>query len=191
MVGKVEALEVKHPRSGYDNSEKVTKWSEGVYSVLSNFRVSSGNYDFLWRTSRGALKTGEFVSRYNIPGTKKTDCVFCKSSLETVGHIFGDCPLLREVKEDVLWGVEQLGETVIQEDRLPLLCTRVSNATRSVRVTNMIGRANRTVWSVRNDVLFNNKKQRPELARSTVKAVIKGIIEDFKEKQGKDRSEGA
>lgn len=175
LVGEQAIVKLKLPRIGGSAIDQ-KEWCEHVYASLSDFRVGARNFDFLWRAGHGALKTGEFVRRYKIPGTK-IDCVFCQNSLETVEHLFSECTKLETARAQLLNRCVEIGAEVERTDRLPLLCLGVGYARwkRDVRVEvmNLVGEVNRAVWSVRNELLFGTLAEGVRKAENKVSAICR------------------
>ena len=58
---QVKELQVKHPSVATDERE-------AVWRVVRDNRLSAKHQDFQWRLASGALKTGDVVRKWNIPG---------------------------------------------------------------------------------------------------------------------------
>ena len=174
LIGEEKLVGLRCPRQrGKSVGDKA--WWKEVYKALSDSTIGAQNFDFLWRVCRGALKTGEFVSRYNIPGTR-TKCVFCLDKLETVEHLFSECSCLSKVRQTIVGGVEQLGLTINPKDYLPLLCIGIGYQT-GARVTrssimNLVGECNRRIWVVRNSALFGNSQIDTRKLECIIEAIV-------------------
>lgn len=140
-------------------------WSEGVtkavYSILCYGQVFTHVSDFLWRSVRGGLKTGEFISRYKIPGLVTT-CVFCKAETESVCHLFLFCKVLKPVRERLLLLVENVAGRSTPERDILFLITGLSpvrvNKPTEIFFVNVTGSVNRAIWFRRNDMIFGQQQ---------------------------------
>jgi hypothetical protein len=78
LVGESSFIELANPPGPWERST-----SRKVYESLNYGRVPTKVSDFIWRSVRGALKTGNVVARFNIPNVN-TNCVLCNTEIETV-----------------------------------------------------------------------------------------------------------
>ena len=116
--------------------------------------------DFLWRVALGGLRTGDFVQKYKISGTK-VGCMFCDCALETTEHLFTECPGLIDVRDVLVEFVSGVGATVDRGDAQSLkelLCLGLSQFEEvkeiEKRVFRLVAAANSIVWCRRNQLLF-------------------------------------
>ena len=75
-----EKVFVKHP-AGLGEDEQALVW-QAVQCKQCKLSIR-----IFWRLAAGCLKTGEIVSRWNIPGGIPS-CVYCNEELETASHFF-------------------------------------------------------------------------------------------------------
>ncbi|KAF6018454.1 hypothetical protein EB796_016938 [Bugula neritina] len=109
----------------------------------------------------GGLKTGEFVSQYNIPGAKLS-CVFCDGCpVETVEHLFISCKALTPVRAIMIHFIQLLGGTIKRQATpakilfcLGVLSDPPSQAT-LLSVFQLISRCNQIIWNIRNELVFS------------------------------------
>jgi hypothetical protein len=153
LVGESAFIELSSPPGPWERSI-----SRKVYESLHYGRVPTKVSDFIWRSVRGALKTGSVVARFKMPNLK-VNCIFCDSELETVCHLFLFCPVLRRVRDRLLSLADELvGRSSAERDIL-FLVTGLSPSTvdkdGQIFLTVLVGSVNRAVWTARNDLLFS------------------------------------
>ena len=114
---------------------------------------------FMWRLGLGALKTGSFVAKYNMPGMK-TSCMFCVGNLETPAHLFLECLGLRHVRGVLIDCVKSIRcSTVITADDTKTLlsfglCPAAEDRNIQRAVFKLVSQGHRMLWMARNERLF-------------------------------------
>lgn len=155
LIGKEEVLPLCHPPGDWSQQEVAS-----IYKVISYGRVATPASDFIWRSIRGALKTGEKLRDFKIPNLR-TACIFCTSELESVCHLYLFCNFLKPIRA-ILLGLAQdvVGRTTPERDILFLITglspARVLKSTQ-IFLVNLVGRVNQIIWFHRNDFLFSRR----------------------------------
>ena len=134
-------------------SEIVKLWNDSTTVAV--------DFDFMWRLSIGALKTGQYVSQYNIPGTK-TQCLLCdECRLETSEHLFVECRGTQRVRDELFNYVKKWGfdfDSQPNASRYFLLYGYLNVPSKKDRsfIFKVIANVNRDIWLTRNRILFGN-----------------------------------
>jgi hypothetical protein len=133
-----------------------------IYAALNFGKVPTLVSDFIWRSVRGALKTGDFVARFKWPNLK-THCMFCNVETETVCHLYLFCRILKPVRSRLLdIAHSSAGRTTPERDIL-FLVTGLSpspvNKEMQIFLTTVVGSVNRAIWLTRNDLLFSREER--------------------------------
>ena len=146
-----------------------------LFKLWSEFGISATNKCFMWRLALGGLKTGSFIKKYNIPGTR-CECVFCGHSIETPEHLFASCTQLRAARGHVVGYVKRFGGLRDALQSL-LFCTGLAGVEMlkefKTEIFNVVAEANKLIWSVRNDILFNKNS---ENQTSKIEGLVKALI---------------
>ena len=134
-------------------------WRDGIISVKDK--------DLMWRTAMGGLKTGSFISKYNIPGAK-LGCKFCPAPLETAEHLLLRCPSLRIFRDEVVSSAKDIGCEVrpqLDNDREMLLqfglCPKPESSIVSRNVFSIVAKSFRALWLMRNEAHFGTHAAEP------------------------------
>lgn len=158
-LGSEDDFEVKC--KCFDEDELDEEHYRALYALWCDPKIPVREVDFLWRLALGGLKTGDFVHRYKIPGTR-VDCVFCDCRLETAAHLFTECAGLDEVREVILESITKVGATVDRTDLQSvkeLWCLGLSQFQESRNIERNVFRvvatADSMVWCRRNHLLFS------------------------------------
>ena len=153
-VMQVKELQVKHPPVATD--ERVAVWR-----VVRDNRLSAKHQDFQWRLASGALKTGDVVRKWNIPGAQ-TICLFCQMKLETPYHLFVECPELRKARSRVKeLATQRYGVAIDISDEKVMLSGLFNDALGSYvsyMIKVLIITLNKGIWNHRCRCLFDKKK---------------------------------
>ena len=153
-VMQVKELQVKHPPVATDERE-------AVWRVVRDNRLSAKHQDFQWRLASGALKTGDVVRKWNIPGAQ-TICLFCQMKLETPYHLFVECPELRKARSRVKeLATQRYGVAIdISDEKVMLsgLFNDVLGSYVSYKIKVLIITLNKEIWNHRCRCLFDKKK---------------------------------
>ena len=130
-----------------------------LHSVWGDGTIPAPLKCFMWRLGLGALKTGSFVAKYNMPGMK-TSCMFCVGNLETPAHLFLECLGLRHVRGVLIDCVKSIGcSTVITADDTKTLlsfglCPAAEDRNIQRAVFKLVSQGHRMLWMARNERLF-------------------------------------
>ena len=126
---------------------------EAVWSFVFSRRLGGYLNDFVWRIASGALKTGQVIARYNIPGSR-VNCVFCgpPPTLETAVHLFVECPGLSAERNKLVAILRARGQNIAQ-DTSCLFGGGITEAASHY----LLAKFYNIVWSARNKVLFGNE----------------------------------
>lgn len=112
----------------------------------------------------GAVKTGEYVARYKIPGTR-ISCVFCDCRLETVEHLFANCPKLEGIRSEIKHYITEMGGVMEKTGDRLAFCTGLlgegSSNHLASKAFNLLGECARLIWIVRNEVMFEQVEKDP------------------------------
>ena len=76
---------------------------------MGDYEIPTCEQELMWRVAMRGLKTGEFVTKYGIPGMR-TECVFCDGNdLETIEHILVECGGLEDARKLLLKELKRVG----------------------------------------------------------------------------------
>ena len=97
LLGEIEEVEIRHP-AAFSESKAYKSHCARLYWLYTHIKIDTRIISFMCRVAVGALKTGEVVRKYKIPGAR-CSCVFCgEKELETVEHLFLLCPALKTIR---------------------------------------------------------------------------------------------
>ena len=163
LLGKIEEVEVRHP-AAFSESKDYKSHCARLYRLYTDIEIDIRKVSFMWRVAVGALKTGEVVKKYKIPGAR-CSCVFCgEKELETVEHLFFLCPALKTIRAIAIQYYQDFELIVPVRDKdamriLFILGLTVSHESK-LRARNIFRVSSEycyTIWQARNDVLFRYK----------------------------------
>ena len=176
-----EKVLVKHP-AGLGEDEQALVWQ-----AVQCKSLSAKYKDFFWRLAAGCLKTGEVVSRWNIPGVNPA-CVYCNEELETASHIFMLCQVLRPARELLVTSGQQwLGLTVNTSNAKEMLSGVFSHKVDSksrgdTGLRHLVVGLNKVIWDYRCRIIFEREAFVFEVLKARfvarVKPFFKDLIED-------------
>ena len=97
LLGEIEEVEIRHP-AAFSESNAYKSHCARLYWLYTHIKIDTRIISFMCKVAVGALKTGEVVRKYKIPGAR-CSCIFCgEKELETVEHLFLLCPALKTIR---------------------------------------------------------------------------------------------
>lgn len=152
-------------------------WRDGVVSVLDK--------SVMWRFAVGAMKTGDIISRYRIPGAK-VGCVFCGAALETARPLLLQCPRTLAFRKEIVESIEDLGAevtkplSVVEKSCLLALglTPRKEGKSISRKVFSFVARCTSALWRARNEVMFSAGSYNAEALEAVDSCQRRSLLED-------------
>ena len=139
------------------NREKIT---EKAIKRWGDYEIPTCEQDLMWRVAMRGLKTGEFVTKYGIPGMR-TECVFCDGKdLETIEHILVECGGLVDVRKMLLKELNRVGSGTNDYEALLCLGVMIEERDREIerKTFRMTAGYIKSIWTGRNNIVFSPTK---------------------------------
>ena len=131
-----------------------------LIKMWNNYKVSSQNSSFMWKTATNGIVNGATLLKWKIQGVKTT-CNFCiKPETETLEHVFASCSSLQVSRNIMIESVKKLG-THINTDKndIPILfrlglTPNDEGNTNNMNVFEYVAECNRKIWKIRHEIVF-------------------------------------
>ncbi|KAK2653494.1 hypothetical protein Ddye_013350 [Dipteronia dyeriana] len=150
--------------------ERNSEVSSSIYKVIWNGIGHSKVKVFLWQLYRGRVLVREVLLRFGMAHLSVVVCPLCSREVETIDHLFLHCPWTLNLWKGCMdwWDVSCCCNKSIQEwlDGWFGLCP---SAKCERAWLSLLSAVVWTVWEVRNQIVFEDKRTSLEVAQETVK----------------------
>lgn len=145
----------------------VQEWHKGIW-----FKHYTPKYSFLtWLAVKDRLSTGSRMLHWNV--SVDISCVFCKEPLETIEHLFFECPYSKQIWESMAKGVLREKYTERWEEILRLIVSSNHNKLQLFTTRYMLQSAVHSIWCERNRRRHGEKESPPTLLTSMLDKIIR------------------